>query len=113
VALYPSFLILNRTFIKKSSNNIIKYNFDTIIRIFIVIISIFIGIFSIGRFDTLLALVGGVVLCPISLIFPTLFHFLIFKKDQSIIRSFFDLFIFSFGIILSLTVLVFTIFPIS
>jgi amino acid permease len=98
---------------KKILNENLKNNFDTIMRIFIVILSILIGIFSIGRFDTLLALVGGVVLCPISLIFPTLFHFLIFKKEQSVIRSFFDLLIFGFGIILSLTVLVFTIFPIS
>jgi len=104
---------LNRAFTGNSSNKNLKYNVDTILRILIVILTIAIGIFSIGRFDTLLALVGGVALCPISLILPTLFHFLIFKNEQSGFRSFFDIFVFTFGIILSLTVLVFTIFPTS
>ena len=95
----------------KSTNKNLKYYFDTFIRIILVIITIIIGIYSIGRFDTLLAIVGSAACCPISLIFPTLFHYFIFRKEQNFIRSFFDLFIFILGIVMSLAVLSFTLFP--
>lgn len=111
VTLYPGFLILNRTIMGNSKNKSLKYHFDTFLRIIVVIITVLIGIYSIGRFDTLLAIVGSAACCPISLIFPTLFHYMIFKNEQNFIRSFFDLFIFLLGIILSLAVLFFTLFP--
>jgi proton-coupled amino acid transporter len=88
-----------------------KYHLDTLIRILIVIATVVIGIFSIGRFDTLLALVGSAACCPIALIFPCLFHYLLFKEEIGKVRTFFDLSIFVLGIILSLAVLIFTIFP--
>lgn len=81
---------------------------DNLIRITIVFGTVTVGIFSIGKFDTLLALVGSGICCPISLIFPTLFHYKLFKEEQSSFRNAFDIFISLLGTGISLTVLIFT-----
>lgn len=108
VVLYPSFTIINEFFLKNIQSETKKYWLDTLIRIFIVIGTIIVGILSIGRFDTLLALVGSGVCCPIALIFPTLFHFQLFKNEQGGLKNFSDLFVCISGIIISITVLIFT-----
>jgi proton-coupled amino acid transporter len=81
---------------------------ENILRVMIVTLTVVVGVFSINRFDTLLALAGCAVCTPIALIFPSVFHFLLFKSSQSKFRNCVDLSIAFLGISLSLTVLTFT-----
>jgi len=81
---------------------------DNLMRVVIVSGTITVGILSIGQFDILLALVGSGICCPISLILPTLFHYKIFKDEQSGLRSAFDIFVSLLGTGTSLTVLIVT-----
>jgi solute carrier family 36 (proton-coupled amino acid transporter) len=81
---------------------------ENILRIIIVICTIIVGVVSINRFDTLLALAGCGVCTPVALIFPSIFHYLLYKDKQSKMRNFFDLFIAGVGVSLSLTILFFT-----
>lgn len=108
VVLYPSFKIIGRYLFKNIENQNKKYWLENLMRVIIVAGTIVVGIFSIGNFDTLLALVGSGICCPIALIFPTLFHFLVFKNEQKKIWNFFDLSISIIGTLISLSVLIFT-----
>lgn len=82
---------------------------ENCLRAGIVCFTIIVGILSINRFDTLLALVGCGICTPIALIFPSTFHFLLYKHKQSKLRNCFDLLICFLGCSLSLVVLIFTI----
>jgi proton-coupled amino acid transporter len=115
VTLYPAFVILKNIFFKKNDNNISKTDcitttiYENFLRTFIVIITITIGVYSIGRFDTLLALCGCAICTPVALILPSIFHFLLFKNNQSSFRNFLDITVAILGCSLSLSVLIFTI----
>ncbi len=67
------------------------------------------GIISIGKFENVIALAGSAISTPIALIFPTIFHYKLYKDKQSYFRSCVDLFITIFGMGLSITILTFTI----
>ena len=56
------------------------YMLENLLRSFIVLFTIIVGVLSIGRFDTLLALAGCGICTPIALIFPSIFHYLLFNK---------------------------------
>ena len=78
--LNPAFNIFESHFIRCETYSTLYQN---IFRTLIVILTVVIGILSIGRFDDMLSLVGCAVCTPIALIFPSLFHFQIFKNIQS------------------------------
>lgn len=105
VQLNPAFRILEHYFIKCEKN---KLTYENMLRTTILLITVVIGIASIDKFANMMALAGCAVCTPVALIFPTLFHYRLFKEKQSKIRSFFDVSIFVIGIGLSLTILVFT-----
>lgn len=107
--LYPSFKILEFHFFNKMLPGFLKTSLENILRAVIVLSTVVIGVLSINRFDTILALAGCAIMTPIALIFPTLFHYSLFKKSQSAFASIFDLFITFVGVSLSLTILIFTI----
>ena len=105
VQLNPAYRIFENNLIKSEENKILYGN---IIRTSILILTIVIGISSIDKFATLMALAGCAVCTPIALILPTLFHFKLFNYKQSLLRSIIDILISVIGIGLSLTILVFT-----
>ena len=105
VQLYPAVKIFDNNFVKCKKNKILYGN---IIRTIVVIITIVIGIASINKFANLMALAGCAVCTPIALIFPAIFHYKLFHKKQSYLRSIVDIFITFLGIGLSLTILIFT-----
>ena len=106
VMLYPAFIIFDFHFFSNGNNKIFKQN---LFRTFAVVGTILIGIASIGKFDTLLALVGSVLCTPLAVIFPSMFHFLIFRKIQSNFRNMIDLLMFGVGCSISLVVFTFTV----
>lgn len=130
VTLFPAFKILENIFCKKTSigNSAIqektrqtgeienikqKTNWkrlilENLLRTFIVVATITVGVLSINRFDTLLALAGCGICTPIALIFPSIFHFLLFRKKQSAFRNIVDITIAVVGTSLSITILIFT-----
>jgi len=108
VVLYPSFKIIASYLLKNVENKNAKYWWENLLRLIIVIGTITVGILSIGKFDTLLSVIGSGVCCPISLIFPTLFHYSLFKNEQGKFWNCLDLFISVLGTLISLTVLIFT-----
>ena len=105
VQLNPAFVIFERNFIQCKNG---KTSYENILRTSIVILTIGIGIASIGGFANLMALAACAVCTPIALIFPSFFHYKLFRSKQSTCRSIVDLFISFVGITLSLTILVFT-----
>ena len=105
VQLYPAVKIFDSNFIKCKKN---KYLYGNIIRTIVVIVTIVIGIASINKFANLMALAGCIVCTPIALIFPAIFHYMLFHKKQSFFRSMVDIFVTFLGISLSLTILIFT-----
>lgn len=129
VVLFPAFIILESIFFKDNKHEKLR-RLSTInqektpspkddevisckmsenfLRIFIVLCTITIGVYSINRFDTLLALAGCGVCTPVALIFPSIFHYLLYKDKQSKLRNFLDIFIAFVGVALSLTILFFT-----
>ena len=131
VVLFPAFIIIESIFFKggkseklkrltlafPENSQILPENsnsktiiYENILRIFIVICTIVVGIVSINRFDTMLALVGCGVCTPVALIFPSVFHYLLYKDKQSKLRSFCDISVAVIGVTLSLTILFFTVF---
>ena len=105
VVLNPAFKILESHFIQCVSHT---YIYQNILRTFLVIVTVVVGVLSIGNFDTMLSLVGCAVCTPIALILPTLFHYQLYKGKQSSFRSFIDLFISILGTVLALVILIFT-----
>lgn len=109
VTLFPSFKILENNLFKSVAPETFKRTcLENILRTVIVIITIVIGILSINRFDTVLALAGCAIMTPIAFIFPSFFHYRLYRKTQSTCRNILDLSITIFGILMSLTILVFT-----
>jgi proton-coupled amino acid transporter len=102
VMLYPAFKIFEFHFFKK----IFQQN---IFRTVVALSTIGIGIGSIGNFDSLLAIVGSVLCTPLAVIFPALFHWILFKETQSVKRSFLDIIVFMLGCSISVIVFTFTI----
>jgi len=105
VQLNPAFRIFEANLLKCKEG---KVTYTNILRTIIVIITIAIGIASIGGFANLMALAGCAVCTPIALILPSLFHYKLFREKQSVCRSIIDLAVTFIGIALSLTILVFT-----
>ncbi len=105
VQLNPAYRILDQYFIKCANNKIL---YENLMRTTILILTVIIGIASIDKFANLMALAGCAVCTPVALIFPTLFHYKLFKDKQSKLRSILDISISLTGIGLSLTILVFT-----
>jgi len=105
VMLYPAFMIFDLHFFKGNYQTLKQNMFRT----FVVLCTIVIGIASIGNFDSLLALVGSVLCTPLAVIFPSIFHFIIFKDSQSKLRSSIDLFFFFLGCSISIVVFTLTI----
>lgn len=105
VQLNPAFKIFEQNIIKCVNY---KTTFENILRTTVLLLTVIIGIASIDKFANLMALAGCAVCTPIALIFPTIFHYKIFKGKQSCFRSFCDISITVLGIGLSLTILVFT-----
>lgn len=105
VQLNPAYKILDQYFIKCAVNKIL---YENLMRTTILILTVIIGIASIDKFANLMALAGCAVCTPVALIFPTLFHYKLFKDKQSKLRSILDISISLTGIGLSLTILVFT-----
>jgi amino acid permease len=105
VVLNPAFRILEFHFIKCQQNAILWQN---ILRTSLVFITVVVGVLSIGKFDNLLSLVGCAVCTPIALIFPSLFHYKLYKDKQGWLRTFLDLFITIIGVLTSLIILIFT-----
>jgi amino acid permease len=89
-------------------NNRKKLIKSRILRTLIVAFTVIVGILSIGKFATMLSLVGCAVCTPIALIFPTIFHWKLYKDTQPKWRNILDLSITVFGTTMALTVLVFT-----
>ena len=85
-----------------------QYLLENMLRIFIVSLTIIIGIASIDRFDTYISLFGCGICTPIAFIFPSIFHYLLYKDKQSKLRNFFDIFATILGIAISVVVLIFT-----
>jgi proton-coupled amino acid transporter len=114
VTLFPAFKILENLFCKskkraeKSEKDYVKFMLENILRVFIVTLTIVVGVLSINRFDTLLSLCGCGICTPVALIFPSVFHFNLYKKTQSSFRSIVDISIAVLGCSLSITVLIFT-----
>lgn len=105
VQLYPAFMIFQQNFIFCKDN---KITYQNILRMSILIITIVVGITSINRFATLMALFGCAICTPIALIMPTVFHYQLYKGKQSSFRSYCDLSIAFLGVGISITILVFT-----
>jgi proton-coupled amino acid transporter len=120
VQLYPAFKIFENILFFKGEKDKNKgdgtsafecskvSNLQNLLRIGIVVLTVVVGVLSIGRFDTLLSLAGCAVCTPIALIFPSYFHYSLFKNKQSKFRNITDLSMMVLGITMSLTVLVFT-----
>jgi hypothetical protein len=106
VTLFPAFQILEG---KLLLCDIMKDIWQKYIRSVIVIVTIIVGILSIGSFANMLALVGSGICTPIGLVLPSLFHFLIFKSKQSYLRSIIDLTVSLIGVILIIVIALFTI----
>jgi amino acid permease len=106
--LYPAFKILEFHLFKKVRRNSVKYFLENLLRTTIVVSTVVVGVYSINRFDTLLALAGCSIMTPISLILPPLFHYKLFKTKQSSFRNFLDIFVTLIGCSLSITILIFT-----
>jgi len=106
VQLYPAFQILERFIIKCNYG---KTLYENILRTTIVLGIIIIGIFSINRFADLMSLAGCAVCMPIALIFPSIFHFQLYKEEQGTFRNVVDILICIIGLGLSCTILTFTI----
>jgi proton-coupled amino acid transporter len=113
VQLNPAFVILENMFFEKLKEREEKTSkritIENMMRIVIVTSALAIGIYSINKFDTMLSLVGCVVCTPLALIFPSFFHYKLLKDKQTTFRNFADITICILGIILSITVLIFTI----
>ncbi len=105
VQLNPAYRIFDQYFIKCVNH---KTFYENLMRTTILLITVIIGIASIDKFANLMALAGCAVCTPVALIFPTLFHYKLFKEKQSTLRSILDISISLAGIGLSLTILVFT-----
>jgi len=106
VQLNPAFRILEVNMLTCKDG---KTAYTNVLRTVIVILTIAIGIASIGGFANLMALAGCVVCTPIALILPSLFHYKLFREKQSSFRSFIDIAVTFLGISLSLTILLFTV----
>ena len=105
VQLNPAFKIFDQNFVKcKNSKKI----YENALRSFVVLITVIIGLTSIDKFANYMAIAGSIVCTPIALIFPSIFHFKLFSQKQSFCRSFIDIFITCFGIIISISILIFT-----
>ena len=107
--LYPAYKILEFHIFSKMKNQRLQYILENLLRAFIVVATVVLGVLSINRFDFVLALIGCAIMTPLALIFPTMFHYFLMKNQQSKLRSVVDLTISIIGIILAIAVLVFTI----
>lgn len=134
VVLYPSFQIFSRILCsssdplaavkeKKKDNKVNsdtnetssqqklswnRYLLENLLRIFIVLVTIAVGILSINRFDTMISLVGCGICTPIAFIFPSIFHYKLYKDKQSRFRNILDIVATILGVTISIVVLIFT-----
>ena len=134
VVLYPSFQILTRIFCtsgdpilsskeikdphntNENSNQVAPQQrmslkrliMENSMRIIIVCGTIAVGVLSINKFDTMISLVGCGICTPIAFIFPSIFHYLLFKDKQSKTRNIMDILATCLGITISIVVLIFT-----
>jgi amino acid permease len=105
--LNPAFTILENNIFGKIQTRAQDIK-SKIMRSLIVLFTVVVGILSIGGFANLLSLLGCAICTPIALIFPTIFHWKLYKDKQPKWRNILDLSITAFGTLMALTVLVFT-----
>lgn len=111
VQLFPAFRIIeNLIFPKVENENKTRLRLlgENLMRTIIVIFNIVVGILSINRFDTILSFVGCGIIIPIAFILPSYLHFVLFKNTQSLFRSVCDLGVTILGLIMSLSILIFS-----
>lgn len=108
VILNPSFAILETNFITCKTKTTL---YENILRTIIVIVTIVGGILSIGDFQKFMALAGSIICTPVSIMFPPLFHFKLYKGIQPAWRSFLDIAVLITGVVVALLILIFTLIP--
>ena len=105
ITLYPGFKIFENNIIKCKSKTL---SYQNILRIVIVAVTIVVGVTSINKFDTLMALCGCVVCTPLAMIIPPIFHYKLLNKKQSRIRNIIDILVCIIGTVIALSVFVMT-----